>query len=126
VDGESLFGELAIVRCLQKDGWDAVWVDSFHDKGRHKLFWRRLPHETKPYDLSQAARAWAMYERIVKANGGRAAGFFDVLAWQGERLLFVEYKGAGDRPNANEAAWVQAALSAGVREGELLYVAHPG
>ena len=100
-------------------------MDSYHDRGRHKLFWQGLPHETEPYDLSQAARVWEMYHRIVEANGGRAAGFFDVLAWQGERLLYIEYKGAGDKPNANEAPWVQAALSAGVRESELLYVAYP-
>jgi hypothetical protein len=125
VGGEALFGELAIVRWLQRDGWDAVWVDSYHEKGRHKLFWQALPHETEPYDLSQVPRAWEMYERIVEANGGRAAGFFDVLAWQGSRMLYIEYKGAGDRPNANEAAWVQAAVGAGVRESELLYVAAP-
>jgi hypothetical protein len=33
VDHESLFGELAILRLLQKDGWDGVWVDTFHDRG---------------------------------------------------------------------------------------------
>ena len=39
VDGESLFGELAILRVLQKDGWDGVWMAStfFHGKKVNKL-----------------------------------------------------------------------------------------
>lgn len=125
LDGEPLFGELAIVRCLQKDGWDGVWVDAFHDRGRHKLFWQGVPHTTEPYDLSGAPHAWQMYRRIVELNGGRAAGFFDVLAWRGGELLFAEYKGKGDRENRNERAWIEAALTAGVLESDLLYVRHP-
>ena len=66
-----------------------------------------------------------MYRCVVNANGGRAAGFLDVLAWLGTCLLYIEYEGSGDSPNANEASWVQAAIGAGVGEGELLYVAHP-
>jgi hypothetical protein len=125
VDGEPLFGELAIVRWLQKDGWDAIWIDSYHDRGQHKSFWQGLPGRSAPYDLTQAPRAWEMYKRIVQANGGRAAGFFDVLAWQGERLLFVEYKAAGDRPKDNELSWLQAARNADVEEHQLLYIVHP-
>jgi len=29
ITGESLFGELAILRALEGDGWDGVWVDTF-------------------------------------------------------------------------------------------------
>jgi hypothetical protein len=125
VDGQPLFGELAILRCLQKDGWDGVWVDAFHDKGRHKLFWQGMPHSTEPYDLTRAPHAWQMYRRIVELNGGRASGFFDVLAWRGGRLLCAEYKGPGDRENRNERVWIEAALAAGLQASDLLYVKQP-
>ena len=28
VGGDAMFGELAVVRWLEKDGWEAVWVDA--------------------------------------------------------------------------------------------------
>jgi len=125
VDGEPLFGELAIVRWLQKDGWDGVWVDTYHSRGRRKFFWQGMPHKTEPYDLSSIPRVWKTYNRIVEHNGGRAAGFFDVLAWRGDRLLFAEYKGKGDKPNKNERAWIDAAVRAGVLTRDMLYVRNP-
>ena len=40
VDGDAMFGELAIVRWLEKDGWQAFWVDTYH----RQQFWRVMPH----------------------------------------------------------------------------------
>jgi hypothetical protein len=65
-----------------------------------------------------------MYRRIVEAKGGRAAGFFDVLAWQVTRLPCIEQKGTDDRPNENEQSWLQAAVDARVQEHGLLHVVH--
>lgn len=46
-----LFGELAILRCLENDGWNGVWVDTFHGRGK-KLCWQDLPDRSHPFDLS--------------------------------------------------------------------------
>jgi hypothetical protein len=89
VQQESLFGELAVLRWLQKDGWDGVWVDTFHDRGKGKLFWQGMPHATAPYDLSTTPHARDIYDEILAIRGGKAGGFFDVLAWKGSQLLFV-------------------------------------
>ena len=115
-DGAAMFGELAVLRWLETDGWEGVWVDTFH--GRR--FWRAMPHRSAPVALPDPARA--LYDRIVAANGGRASGFFDVMAWRDGHTTFVEYKGPGDRRNANERAWIAAALAAGVSEHDLLVV----
>ncbi|MFC2046305.1 hypothetical protein ACFLTC_02150 [Chloroflexota bacterium] len=87
VGSESLLGDLALVRWLQEDKWDAVWVDAYHDAKRHRIFWDGMRHETDPADLPQDPEAWDMSVRIVEENGGRSAGFFDVFAWRGGRLL---------------------------------------
>jgi hypothetical protein len=115
VKGDAMFGELAVVRLLEADGWEAVWVDTFH-----RAFWRGMPHRTPAVALPPAARA--RYDAIVAANDGRAAGFFDVMAWRGDRFAFLEYKGAGDSMNRNAARWVEAALDVGVPVGELWIV----
>ena len=119
VNGDAMFAELAIVRWLEKDGWDGVWVDTFHGG---KL-WRAMPHRSLPVALPPEARA--LHDRIRRANGGRSSGAFDVMAWRNGNFAFLEYKGEGDRSNRNESRWIEAALEAGVTAGQLWFVLHP-
>lgn len=122
LEGETLFGELAIVRLLMRDGWSAVWVDSYHSTRARPLFWRDLPTRSAPVDLErEAPSAFELYDKLCAANGGRG-GFFDVMAWREGRFLFVEYKGAGDKPNQNELRWIESALKSGIPESALLFV----
>ncbi|HET7458608.1 MAG TPA: hypothetical protein VFJ74_13260 [Gemmatimonadaceae bacterium] len=114
--GAPLFGELAVLRWLEADGWEGVWVDTFHGR----KFWRDMPHRSAPVILPPAPRA--LYDRIVAVNGGRASGFFDVMAWRGAQTAFVEYEGPGDRAGRNRSAWIDAALGAGVAAADLLLV----
>ena len=58
----------------------------------------------------------------MASNAGRAGGFFDVMAWRPNHTIFVEYKGAGERAPKKEAAWIAAALRAGVSKNDLLFV----
>ena len=116
VDGAPYFGELAVLRWLERDGWSGVWVDTFHGR----KFWRDMPQRSAPVALPPEARA--LYDRIVAANGGRSGGFFDVMAWRDGQSVFVEYKGPGDRSNRNESRWIDAALAAGVSEHDLVVV----
>jgi len=114
IDGEPLFGELAILRLLQKDGWDGVWVDTYHDK-----FWTGLPDRTVPCSLP--AKAQEIYDKIV-AKHGKYGGFFDIFAWHGQKLMFAEYKGEGDKLKPNQISWIEAAVSSGIPPTSLLLV----
>lgn len=116
--GQPLFGELAILRCLERDGWSGVWVDTYHGA---ELFWRDMPHQSSPVDLRQEPTSLEVYRAIVSAHGKRG-GFFDVFAWRDSDVLFVEYKGKGDRANANELSWIEAALRDGITPSQLLFV----
>lgn len=122
IEGESLFGELAVVRLLQMGGWGGVWVDSFHSSARRQLFWDDMPHRSAPFDLHLVPRARDIYDQILGVRSGKRGGFFDVLAWRGDELAFIEYKGPGDTPNKNEPAWLAAALSCGVAPAQLFCV----
>ena len=114
--GAAMFGELAVLRWLEVDGWEGVWLDTFH--GRRA--WREMPNRAEPVALP--APAQALYDAIVQANGGRAAGTFDVMAWRGAHTIFVEYKGPGDRANRNQPGWIAAAIASGVSPNDLLIV----
>lgn len=37
IDGEPLFAELAVLRLLEKDGFDGVWVDTFGNRFRRTM-----------------------------------------------------------------------------------------
>lgn len=115
-NGAAMFGELAVLRWLEVDGWQGVWLDTFH--GRKN--WREMPTVSSPVTLPPVARA--LYDRIVAENGGRASGTFDVMAWRGAQFVFVEYKGPGDRTSSNQASWIDAALRAGVSENDMIIV----
>jgi hypothetical protein len=119
VEGDAMFGELAIVRWLERDGWEGLWVDTFH----RQQFWSRMPHKSSPVSPPPAVRA--RYEAILAANGGKPRGFFDVIAWRGDQIIHLEYKRAGDHSNRSEAGWIEAALRAGVSEFDLWFVLHP-
>jgi hypothetical protein len=114
IDGEPLFGELAILRLLQKDGWDGVWVDTYHG-----YFWKGLPDQAVPCSLP--ATAQDIYDRIV-ARHGKRGGFFDVFAWRGRKLLFAEYKGEGDKLKPNQVSWIGAAVASGISPSSFLLV----
>lgn len=119
VNGDAMFGELAIVRWLERDDWEGVWVDTFHG-GK---FWRAMPHKSSPVKLP--APAQATFDAIKRANEGKASGAFDVMAWRGRDVAFLEYKGEGDSSNRNEARWIEAALDAGILSTQLRFVVHP-
>ena len=118
--GAAMFGELAVLRWLEVDGWTGVWLDTFHAR----RCWRDMPTRADPVALPPAAQA--LYDAIVAANGGRASGAFDVMAWRGAHTIFVEYEGPADPPNRNTPRWIDAALSVGVSANDLLVVVGEG
>jgi hypothetical protein len=120
VGGDPLFGELAVARHLEADGWSAVWVDSYHGHGK-RLCWREMPDRATPYEFSDAPHAAHRYEEITKKNAG-VGGWFDVFAWRGTEFLHVEYKGEGDTPNRNEPRWIMSALQCDVPLASLQFV----
>ncbi|HEY7733235.1 MAG TPA: VRR-NUC domain-containing protein [Nitrososphaera sp.] len=121
--GSILFGELAVLRSLERDQWKGVWVDAFHSHGRKDVLWTGMP----PTGMAppMPPKVSAKFQAIKEKNGG-LSGFFDVLAWkeEGDVLMFIEYKGKGDSPNENESEWINAAVSTGVKPEQLCIVGY--
>jgi hypothetical protein len=101
LDGEPFFAELALVRLFERDGWRAVWVDNYHSK----FLCGNADHiQRAPFHGAQRA----IYNRIVALAGGRA-GYYDVMAWRGDELMFLELKGPGDRVSEGQLRWPELA-----------------
>jgi hypothetical protein len=86
-EGHPLFAELAILKMLEKDGWSGVWVDSYRNKYRVGL-----PEDVAPIGLPLEQRK--IIERI-REKVGRRGGCWDVFAWKGDKIRFIEQLLAG-------------------------------
>lgn len=104
LNGNPVFAEMAIVRILQRAGWDAVWVDNWYEKFRHSM---------PPHECTLPAHAQELFDRIRVANKGKVGGCFDVLAWKGREYLFVESKWK-DSIGDKQKRWLEAALDSGL------------
>jgi len=105
-EGRPAFAELAILWTLTDAGWDGAWVDTFG--GRYRSgFWDNAP------DVVLPAHVLELLSRIGTRAGGHG-GAFDVVAWRGASVVFVEAKRCGrDRLRASQRRRMAAAEAEG-------------
>lgn len=105
-EGHPVFAEVGILRLLEKQDWDGVWVDTYRRKFRKDLSSRDSVTLPEPVKL--------LFERLVEANGGQK-GFWDVISWQQGHCLFIESKRKGrDSIRLNQLRWLESALGQGL------------
>jgi hypothetical protein len=95
LDGEHLFAELAVLRLLEKEGWQGRWVNPYGGRGevwKYLTEWRDVPRgeQTSRSILEHAPRD--LLSRLAAASGTRYAGCWDVFAWRGSEYVFLESK----------------------------------
>ena len=117
LDGEHLFAELAILRLLERDGWEGRWIHTT-SKGEISTYltdWKDVPRQSQRSRPIQDDGARALLYAIADRSGNRYNGCWSVFAWRETSYAFFEAK--RQNPKAVEtlkpaqAAWVRAALS---------------
>ena len=64
-----------------------------------------------------------LLERMAAADGNTYAGCWDVVAWRGERVVFMELKRRRkDRVQETQLAWVEAGIKIGLGVESFLFV----
>lgn len=64
-----------------------------------------------------------LLSKIAKQNGNTFAGCWDVFAWKDDAVIFAEGKNRGkDRILDTQRRWLDAALTAGLKEESFLIV----
>ncbi len=107
VDGRPLFAELAVLAGLKRQGWDGGWVDSYRRKFRTSM-----PGLGDPVGLSPAQQK--VWDRIG-GKAGRFSGCWDIFAWKGRALRFIELKRKGrDHIRQSQLKGLESALRAGI------------
>lgn len=105
-DGQPTWAEFVLLRLLERDGWEGVWVKNWHGRA----FWRDV---ADPVALPPSASA--LFDRIAARAAGRGGGCWDIFAWRGDDVLFIESKQRGkDRLRDTQRTWLVSALAEGV------------
>ena len=121
LDGEHLFAELAVLRLLEKDGWNGRWVSTFStgkEVWKYLTEWRDVPRaeqRNRPIEDTDARQLIAQIAGLNKPD--RYAGCWDLYAWRGDDVAFFEVKRASTRSKdviaKQQADWLRSALFTG-------------
>jgi hypothetical protein len=123
-EGKPMFAELAIMNMVLKAGWSSRWVEAYGSGKVGPLYfseWVDAPLKkqiVRPLDSEFHLRLLA---RIASANRNSYKGCWDVLAWSGEKTLFIESKHyKKDSIRDSQIRWLLAGLSAGLKPTNFL------
>lgn len=117
LDGEHLFPELAILRLLERDGWEGRWIhaNTSGEITKYITEWRDVSRQEQRSRPIQHDGARATLYAIADRSGNRYGGCWSVFAWRGDSYAFFEAKRqsarAKEKLKSAQEAWVRAALS---------------
>ena len=120
LDGDHLFPELAVLRLLEREGWEGRWVIT--TGARHgeisKLLtrWQDLPRADQRHVPIEDAGPRQLLAGIAHANKpARYAGCWGVFGWRGAEYLFLECKRTSgpkiESVKAKQVEWMRMALA---------------
>jgi len=130
LEGNPFFAELAILRLLEGDGFEGVWVSAYGGGKFHRSMEGFVKEMSKNEEknLNETERVLPpflrrIYAKIVESKGN-CKGCWDVLARKGDTYLFVEAKQNSrsfkDQVRHSQAAWLEAALDSGISESSFV------
>lgn len=118
IHGMATFVELALVQYFIERGWDARWVVTYGRSRMNPLFltaWQDTDcceQAHKPVDSSYVCD---VLQSVARINGNKMGGCWDVIAWKGDVLIFVEAKrDKRDYIRSTQIRWLKSALECGL------------
>jgi hypothetical protein len=116
-EGEALFPELAVLRLLERDGWEGRWIltNKAGEITKYLTEWRDGKRDDQRNRTITTDHARSTLYSVADRSGNRYGGCWSVFAWRGNDLAFFETKRQSpkdkDRLKPAQEAWVRAALS---------------
>jgi hypothetical protein len=121
LDGEHLFAELAILRLLEKDGWNGRWVNTTgagKEVWKFLTEWKDVPRDeqrNRPIEDSEPRQYLARIAGFNKPR--RYKGCWDTYAWRNSEFAFVDCKrtsaNAKELVTKEKEEWLRSALYVG-------------
>jgi hypothetical protein len=120
LDGEPVLAEIAVLRLLERDGWEGRWVNTVGGGGEVSKFltrWDDVPRDEQRNRVIEAEEPRRLLGRIAARAKKRYAGAWDVYAWRGDDVCFLQVKRGVPKPSDAVAAaqidWMHTALLLG-------------
>ena len=116
LEGEHLFAEVAVLRLLERGGWDGRWVSTYGAKGevwKYLTRWDDVPREEQRNRNIEEAEPRQVLARIASSRKKRYAGCWDIYAWRGDDFAFLQTRRGApgrDEVKADQADWLHMAL----------------
>jgi hypothetical protein len=117
LEGEHLFAELAVLRLLEKDGWQGRWVNTQGAKGEVWKFltrWDDVPRDQQRTRNIEEEEPRRVLARIASNRRKRYAGCWDVYAWRDGQFAFLDTRRGPPTPKdevkADQVDWLNTAL----------------
>lgn len=118
--GEQVLAEIAVLRLLEGAGWEGRWVNTVGAKGEVWKFltrWENVPREEQRNRVIEEPEPRRLLGRIAARARKRYAGSWDVFAWRGDEVCFLQVKRGAPKPSDTVAAaqidWLHTALLLG-------------
>jgi len=117
LDGEHTFAELAVLRLLEREGWNGRWVNTYSGKGevwKYLTRWDDVPRTDQRNRVIEEADPRVVLAGVAKHNRKRYAGCWDVFAWRGDDFAFLQTRRGAPAAKAElgaaQAEWLHNAL----------------
>jgi len=121
-----MFAELAIMKMFEDEDWNAKWIETYARPSLEPAMlsdWTDDAFENQVDDPITDDRILDLLGAISSENGDTYAGCWDVLAWQGEQVVFAEAKHGGhDSLQDTQIKWLKSSLKAGLKPGNFLII----
>jgi hypothetical protein len=128
VDGEPAFAEIAILRALEAEGWEGRWIDNYPLPPTFRTAywddaWNSLSRSVA--DMPLKGHPLEVYRAICgEAGDPSGGGAWDVNAWRGREMVFVEAKRFRSSDGIDEAQlrWLAAGRRLGIPRQCFLFI----
>lgn len=116
LDGEHLFAELAVLRLLEKEGWQGRWVNTYGAKGevwKYLTRWDDVPREEQRTRNIEDEEPRRVLARIASNRKKRYAGCWDVYAWRDGEFCFLQTRRGApgkDEVKPDQVDWLHTTL----------------
>jgi hypothetical protein len=120
LDDEHLLPEIAVLRLLERDGWEGRWVNTVGGKGEVWKFltrWDDVPRDEQRNRIIEADEPRRVLAKIASRAAKRYAGCWDVYGWRGDEFCFLQVRRGAPKPSDAVADaqidWLHTALLSG-------------
>ncbi|MCX6200295.1 MAG: hypothetical protein NTY88_13935 [Bacteroidetes bacterium] len=124
VDDKPMFAELALLKQLIDDGWQARWLLNYNRRNKPPVLiaeWKDEKYENQKHEPIAELKINALLNGIAKLNSHSYEGCWDVLAWKNGEILFAQAKRNNkDLLSETKTKWLAAALDFGLQPDNFL------